>query len=408
MSSTFQTFDLGSIAMMRRIGSVGRLLFGAPAAGQHAAGRKIARASLGVAAMAAVVGLAGCNGWNNNHVGGGQGFGSNALWVANGTDVLEFLPSQLTDGTSDPAPHFAIKSSVFGAPQGVTFDGYGDLWVIDGGTIASGGTVAPALFEFTVQQLSQLSTNASPTPAVTIQSASFKFPQQAAFDQRGNLWVTDSGSNAVYVFTGKQLSATATTEVPAVSITSTPAFNGPLGIAFDYRGDLYVANNATTTIFGFSAMSLPAVSSSSTATSTTALVPTETLSDDGSGSIQAPWALAFDGYGDLWSSNANAPNTVVEFKPSQITATGSPTPNITLASATVSSNATLVAPNGIGFDEYGDLAVASSASPFGIAGFGPEQLKTNPTSPLTPDVFLVGTTTTLNAPAGITFGPAFQ
>ena len=296
---------------------------------------------------------------------------------------------------------------MFGVPQGVTFDNYGDLWVIDGGTVATGGTVAPALFEFTSQQLAQLSTNAAPTPAVTISSTSFKFPQQAAFDQRGNLWVTDNGSNAVYVFTGKQLSATATAAVPAVSITSTPAFNGPLGIAFDYKGDLYVANNATTTIFGFSATSLPMVSSNSTAATTAALIPTETLSDDGSGSIQGPWALAFDGYGDLWSSNANAPNTVVEFKPSQIMATGSPTPNITLASATVSSNATLVAPNGIAFDEYGDLAAVSSAAPFGVAGFGPGQLQSNPASALTPDVFLVGSGTTLNAPAGDTFGPSY-
>ncbi len=404
--------------MMPRIGSVGRLTLGAPAAGERA--RKHAgwgRAALGVAAMAAMVGLAGCNDWNGSYVSVGQGYGgNNALWVANGTDVVEFLPSQLVSGSSDPAPHVTLKSSVFGAPQGVTFDAYGDLWVIDGGTIASGGTVAPALYEFTVKQLSQLSTSASPTPAVTITSASFKFPQQAAFDQRGDLWVTDDGANAVYVFTGRQLSGMATTTtttttptpvVPAVSITSTPAFNGPLGIAFDYKGDLYVANNGTTTIFGFSATSLPAVNPNGTATTTAALIPTETLSDDGSGSIQAPWALAFDGYGDLWSSNANAPNTVVEFKPSQIMATGSPTPNITLASATVSSNATLVAPNGIGFDEYGDLAVASSASPFGIAGFGPGQLKTNPASPLTPDVFLVGTTTTLNAPAGVTFGPSY-
>jgi len=398
--------------MIPRIRSVGRLFLGAPAAGQPAARRKVARASLGVAAMAAVVGLAGCNGWNNYYVGGGQGYGgSNALWVANGTDVVEFLPSQLTSGTSAPTPHQTIKSSVFGAPQGVTFDNYGDLWVIDGGTVASGGTVAPAVYEFTVQQLSQLSKNASPTPAVTISSASFKFPQQAAFDQRGDLWVTDNGSNAVYVFTGKQLNGTTTTTptpvVPAVSITSTPAFNGPLGIAFDYKGDLYVANNATTTIFGFSATSLPAVSSSSTAATTAALIPTETLSDDGSGSIQGPWALAFDGYGNLWSSNAKAPNTVVEFKPSQIMATGNPTPNITLASATVSSNATLVAPNGIGFDQYGDLAAVSSAAPFGVAGFGPGQLQTNPASALTPDVFLVGSGTTLSAPAGVTFGPSY-
>ena len=393
--------------MMRRIRSMGQLFSGVQNMREHAARKKILRASLGLAGMVAVVGLSGCNGWNRYYVGGGGDYyGNNALWVANGTNVVEFLPSQLTNGTIDPAPHLAINSASFGAPQGVVFDGYGDLWVIDGGTVAAGGTVAPALYEFTVKQLSNLSTNAAPTPAVTISSTSFVFPQQATFDGRGNLWVTDNGSNAVYVFTGAQLNATATT-APAVSITSTPAFNGPLGIAFDYHGDLYVANNATTTIFGFSAASLPAVSSSSTATVTAALVPTETLSDNGSGSIQGPWGLAFDGYGNLWSSNANAPNTVVEFTRSQITATGSPTPNITLASATVSGNATLVAPNGIAFDDYGDLAAVSSASPFGVAGFGPDQLQTNPSAPLTPDLFLVGSASTLNAPAGIAFGPSF-
>jgi secreted PhoX family phosphatase len=372
--------------------------------------------------MTAMVGLSGCYGWGNRYyVGGGGGnyYGENALWVANGTNVVEFLPSQLTNGVIDPAPHVAINSASFGAPQGVVFDGYGDLWVIDGGTVASGGTVAPALYEFTVRQLENLSTTPAPTPAVTITSTSFVFPQQAAFDGRGNLWVTDNGANQVFVLTNAQLypaststSSTTTTStsaavVPAVSITSTPAFNGPLGIAFDYHGDLYIANNASTTIFGFSAASLPAVSSSSTATVKAALVPTETLSDNGSGSIQGPWGLAFDGYGNLWSSNANAPNTVVEFTRSQITATGSPTPAITLASATVSSNATLVAPNGIAFDNYGDLAAVSSAAPFGVAGFGPDQLQTNPTAALTPDLFLVGSASTLNAPAGITFGPSF-
>jgi len=399
--------------MMPRVGLVRRLVSGAREARKSGARKnglrkRAVRVSLALVAMAAMVGLSGCYwGYGSYYYywGGGNG-GNNALWVANGTNVVEFSPSQLTNGVSDPVPRRTISSSVFGSPQGVVFDYYGDLWVIDGGTVGSDGSVAPALYEFTPKQLSNLSSNSAPTPVVTITSTSFVFPQQATFDRNGNLWVSDNGSNAVYVLSAKQLSTTASV-TPAQSITSTPGFTGPLGITFDYRGNLYVANNGTTTIFQFSASSLPVVNPSSTTGTSTALTPAVTLSDNGSGSIQAPWALAIDGSGDLWSSNANAPNTVVEFKPSQFTASGSPTPNITLASATVSNNATLVAPNGIAFDQYGDLAVMSSAAPFGMAGYGPSQLRTNPTSPLTPAVFLVGTSTTLNAPAGDTFGPTY-
>jgi hypothetical protein len=157
--------------MMRRIRSVGRLFSGRQRA------QRLARTGLGVAAMVAMVGLSGCYGWGNRYYygGGGEYYGSNALWVANGTNVVEFLPSQLTNGVIDPAPHLAINSAAFGAPQGVVFDGYGDLWVIDGGTVASGGTMAPAIYEFTPKQLSQLSTNAAPTPAFTITSTSLYF-----------------------------------------------------------------------------------------------------------------------------------------------------------------------------------------------------------------------------------------
>jgi len=391
--------------MMPCVGLVRRLFSGARKARIFSL-----RGALALVAMTALVGLSGCYwGYGNYYYywGGGNG-GNNALWVANGTNVVEFSPSQLVNGVSDPTPRRTISSSVFASPQGVAFDYYGDLWVIDGGTLTGDGGVAPALYEFTAKQLSNLSSNAAPTPAVTISSASFVFPQQAAFDNSGNLWVTDNGGNAVFVFSAKQLSTSGATTIPVASITSTPGFNGPLGITFDYRGNLWVANNGGNTIVGFSASILPAVNPSSTAAQTVpALIPTSTLSDNGSGSIQGPWALAIDGYGNLWSSNANAPNTVVEFAKSQLAVTGSPTPNITLASATVSNNATLVAPNGIAFDNYGDLAVMSSAAPFGMAGYGPGQLRNNPSSPLTPAVFLVGGSTTLSAPAGDTFGPTY-
>src|SRR6266852_8457911 len=62
-----------------------------------------------------------------------------ALWVANGTNVLEFIPSQLSPASTTMVPHLANNSGSFGAPQGVAFDAAGDLWVIDGGTVAAGG-----------------------------------------------------------------------------------------------------------------------------------------------------------------------------------------------------------------------------------------------------------------------------
>jgi len=323
-----------------------------------------------------------------------------ALWVANGTNVLEYIPSQLAAGSTSMAPHLVNNSGAFGAPQGVVFDSYGDLWVIDGGTVAAGGTVQPALYEFTPTQLSDLGANNSPSPNITISSGDFVFPQQAVFDAKGNLWVSDNGANSVFVFTPAQLTATDTKASPNITITSNPAFTGPLGITFDATGDLWVANNATTTIFEFKAQNLPQSCGS------VSLAPDVALSDDGNGSIQAPWALIFDSKGDLWSSNANAPNTVVEFAAASLTATGSPTPAVTLSPVMEGMNATLSAPNGIAFDNLGDLAAVSSATPFGIAFFGQTQLIAG--GAIDPTLLIVGGETTLNAPAGCNFGPVVK
>ena len=318
-----------------------------------------------------------------------------ALWVANGTNVVEFTPAQMMPGTTDPAPQVSLNSPAFGAPQGVQFDANGDLWVIDGGTLTAGGNVAPALDEFTPAQLASLHARANPMPYRQITSANFKFPQQAVFDRSGNLWVTDNGANTVDVFTPLQLAAGGRI-IANTTISASPAFTGPLGIAFDRNNDLFVANNGTTTIFEFNASLLSGLGPSAT------IPPNVVLSDNGKGSIQGPWGLAFDKYGDLWSSNANAPNTVVEFAKGSLSATGSPNPAVTLNPTGSSGTLTLAAPNGIAFDNVGDLAAISSAAPFGVADFGSLQLSAG--GPAQPTL-LVGTVTTLNAPAGAVFGP---
>lgn len=323
-----------------------------------------------------------------------------ALWVANGANVLEFDPGDFRKGVHGNKPHIIVNST-FGAPQGVVFDSSKNLWVIDGGTTFTGGAVAPALDEFTSARLGKIKKGKSLTPTVQLTSTAFVFPQQAVFDGSGNLWVSDNGANSVFVFTAAQLTVGGT-QTPTVTITSNPTFTGPLGIAFSSNGNLWIANNGTTTIFEFNAAHLPPPTTSAAVT----LTPDVILSDDGNNSIQGPWALVFDGAGNLWSSNANTPFTVVEFAAANLTTSGSPTPAVTISPTMVKGNSTLASPNGIAFDNLGDLAAVSSATPFGIADFLASQLATSGTT--TPNSFLVGTKTTLNAPAGCNFGPAIN
>jgi len=334
------------------------------------------------------------------------------LWIANGTNVLEYIPSQLAvTGTSDTAPHLANNSGSFGAPQGVTFDSAGNLWVMDPAAMIN-GKATPALLKFSAAQLAALGTTAAPDPVAVITSTALNFPQQSVFDAQGNQWVTDHNNNSVLVFTAAQLAQTGTNSLtPAVTITSAD-FNGPLGIAFDPFGDLWIANNggvpganktmsaAGTTIVEFLAAHLPAPPA--TGVLTPDLTPDVTLSDDGQNSIQAPWALVFDSRGHLLSSNANAPFTIVDYSRNSLAASGAPVPSLIVSPTTVGGIATLNAPNGICFDNIDDLAVLNSAGSFGIAFFADNQMVNGAFPPAT---FIVGAATTLNAPAGCNFGP---
>jgi len=273
--------------------------------------------------------------------------------------------------------------------------------VIDGGTAIMGGSIAPSLEEFTEAQLKNLKKDPTPAPNVQITSADLVFPQQAVFDAAGNMWVSDNGAGKVFVITPAQLTAGGDISF-TTTIESNPAFTGPLGIVL-HDGNLYIANNGTTTIFEFNSAHLPSVGSGDHT-----LVPDVILSDDGMGSIQAPWALVFDTAGDLWSSNANAPFTLVKFGPTQITTSGDPTPEDTISPDEVKVNKktddeSLAAPNGIAFDQKGNLVAISSAAPFGVARYnGKEQMIGGSLKPFS---FIVGNNTTLNAPAGDNFGP---
>jgi hypothetical protein len=155
------------------------------------------------------------------------------------------------------------------------------IFVVMGRGNTQGGTIPPSLEEFTSAELS-----AQPTqgPNVTIGFTGFVRPAHAVFDIKGDLWVSDFLSNAVFEYTLAQLAVggpiVIPNLIPNVELTSNPAFTGPIGIAFDAAGDLWIANTGTTTIFEFNAASLPTA-----AGSTVTLTPNVILSDDGNGSI---------------------------------------------------------------------------------------------------------------------------
>ena len=312
------------------------------------------------------------------------------------------------------APHLTISSATLGAPQGVTFDSKGNLWVMDPAANVGGAQVA-ALEEFTAAQLAALGTTAAPTPAAIITSDELNFPQQSVFDSNGNQWVTDHNNNLVVVFSAAQLAMTGTNNLTPAVVLASNAFNGPLGIALSSAGDLWIANNggvvvttatgsvpttgAGTTLLKFSAANLPALPA--TGSTTSGLMPDVILSDDGQNSLMGPWALAFDAAGNLWSNNANPPFTVTEWAKADLAATGTPLPATIISPATEGDTPTLNAPNGLCFDNLGDMVNTNSAGAFGLSFY---------TVPLTggvvvPFTFIVGQATTLNAPAGCNFGP---
>jgi hypothetical protein len=342
--------------------------------------------------------------------------GSKGLWVANGTNVVEYNPAQLSAGTIATAPHVSINSAVFGTPRGVAFDPNGNLWVLDPAGMVN-GAATPALFEFSAAQLAALATDTAPEPVAIVTSGLLKAPQQAVIDVLGNAWITDHDNDSVLVYTPAQLSMTGTNKMDPVLVITSAQFSGPSGIAFDSSGNMWVSNNGIpqsataefgggTTIVEITAAHVPAIPESGT--TPRALVSDATLSDAAQASIQSPWALAFDPAGNLWSSNS-ATSTVVQFAKANLV-TGAPTPNVTLSSTKMDNSPSLDEPHGICFDDVGNLAVineAGGSGMFGIAVYQSNQLTTGTTAPRT---LIAGeaATTMLNEPEGCAFGPVVK
>ncbi len=340
---------------------------------------------------------------------------SKGLWIANSgaPDVLEFAArTTALKNLHDTAPHRIDASGSFTAPQAVVFDSDDDLWVVDGGDGKGDGT--EAVFEFAKSQLKALDGEPNPAPAFAITNSNgvpgFVFPRFAAFDRDGDLYVADPGIDVIFVFTKDQLASSSGSGLTPTAVFQIETSIAVLGLAFASNGRLYVADNGGAEIFGIKQPQLP--KSGGSAGSPIMIAPDVILSSNGNAafaSIDGPWGLAFDADGDLWFTNEGlilqSGPSVAEFAAADLASSGLREPRVQLTATTLSDgSASIDDPQGLSFDNLGDLVIANAGND-SFAKFVPGRLHSG--SP-TPNLFVIGPTTTLAAPAGLVFGPNIQ
>ncbi len=300
--------------------------------------------------------------------------GTGGLWVANlGVSTgVEYTAAAL-GATTSAAPATAIGTSerVFGA----TFDANGNLWLT--------AFLNDTIFEYAADKLGA---SGSPAPMVFIAEPGAPHPGGMAFDSNGNLWVANLNAPSIVEFSASQLGSSGS-PTPAVTISSSGAMSQPDGLAFDGHGNLWVSNSTGNTIMEYTASQL-----ASSGSPTPAVILTAS-----SNSISGPMMIAFDPAGNLWVDNGDFGwNTLVAFSPSQLAASGSPTPSITLTA----TSGSLASPSGLAFNASGNMWVSNTAGNT-VVEFAASQLVTSG-SPV-PNVIVSGTS--LKAPLAIAFDP---
>ena len=240
---------------------------------------------------------------------------SGNLWVeAFDNFVLEFSVAQLKnlDMVPNPTPVNEFGSGA-DAARGCIFDHNGSLWIID----AQG-----AVDEFTHEQLDA---GGSPSPAVRIASDALNDPEFGVFDKSDNLWLSNQGNSQIEEFKASQL-VSSSEQTPAVILSNTgESLDFPAQLAFDHKGNLWVANFANSTLVMFAKKQLKASG-----------MPVPKITLNGS-AFDGPMGLAFDGKGNLWVSNF-LDGQISKISAKQLRKGGAPTPPIAITGVLTNSH----------------------------------------------------------------------
>ena len=257
-------------------------------------------------------------------------------------DTVSVLPkaSGTLFGHSVSADTLAtVVSPRLDSPCSLTFDSAGDLFIANYGnkTVSVVPKASGTIFGHSV----------SADTLATVVSSGLDAPIGLAFDSAGDLLIANYGNNTVSVLpkaSGTIFGHSVTADTLATVVS--PRLDNPYGLTFDSAGDLFIANDANSTV-----SVLPKASGTLFGHSVTA----DTLATVVSSGLGYPCSIALDSAGDLFI--ANYVNDTVSVLPK---ASG----KIFGHSVTADTLATVVSsgldhPFALAFDSAGDLFIAS-------------------------------------------------
>jgi sugar lactone lactonase YvrE len=167
-----------------------------------------------------------------------------------------------------------VSKKGLNAPNSVAFDSSGNLWVADGHRVLE--YAAP----FSTHEAASLviGQNTFTNSSTVTTSTGVDAPDALTFDSSGNLWVSDTDNNRVLEYptpfsTGEaaslvigQSNFTGSATTPVFSPTST-SLNHPQGLAFDSSGNLWVSDWAAARVLQYGGSSVTTASTSTTSVS---------------------------------------------------------------------------------------------------------------------------------------------
>ncbi len=165
-----------------------------------------------------------------------------SLWVSNyfGNSIVKYTAAQLArvlpfESPRRPAPAVVIRCPIFDFPYGHAFDRAGNLWVANDrnnsvlkfarADLATSGTITPT----------QIVTRT--TTGVLVN------PHSPVFDAAGNLWVASSRNNQVVKYTINPTTGAATPTITATLRLNTTTIARPSALAFDNAGNLWITDD---------------------------------------------------------------------------------------------------------------------------------------------------------------------